>query len=53
MFPIDNSHIRFNGYYFGQPLWNDLYHMGEDYDAEVMMAEHLRLANRIFKSLVM
>ena len=33
MFPIDNSHIRFNGYYFGQPLWNDLYHMGEDYDA--------------------
>ena len=27
--------------------------MGEDYDAEVMMAEHLRLANRIFKSLVM
>ena len=26
--------------------------LGEDYDAEVMMAEHLRLANRIFKSLV-
>ncbi|MBA55050.1 MAG: hypothetical protein CMK89_11400 [Pseudomonadales bacterium] len=27
--------------------------LGEEYDAEVMMAEHLRLANRIFKSLVM
>ena len=27
--------------------------MGEDYNAGIMMAEHLRLANRIFKSLVM
>ena len=27
--------------------------LGDEYDAEVMMAEHLRLANRIFKSLVM
>lgn len=27
--------------------------LGEDYDAEQVLAEHLRLANRIFKSLVM